>query len=231
MKDNKTQSVDQLYEQLQQKHGESSALVNGYRSHRYFVNEQQLVLSLVSEKATRILDLACGSGLMTQPLNKDDTEVIGLDFNESACAAASKLLTSCIQGDAFDLPFEDNSFDSIVNCQFLNQQTPEDVARMFAECQRVLKPNGQMIVVWRNGSALIHKVAHSLLTLKDKLTNNPNFPVFEHPIPQVSESAIQQGLTVEQSFSFFASLNWEIRQIDSVLSKLFGASGVLVLRK
>ena len=178
-----------------------------------------------------MLDLACGSGLMTQPLTNQGIDVVGLDFNYAASLAAKQQLTHSVQGNAFQQPFADNSFDSIVNCQFLNQQSPDDVASLFNECHRILNDQGELVLVWRNGEAYIHKLAHALFTLKDKLTNTPNFPVFDHPLSDVASTAKQAGFTVQQEFVFFSLFNWRITKPQSFIGKIFGASGVMVLTK
>jgi SAM-dependent methyltransferase len=140
-------------------------------------------------------------------------------------------MTHCVQGDAFKLPFKKDSFDAVINCQFLNQQKPEDITRFLEECYAVLKPYGRLILIWRNGSALIHKAAHAAYTILDKITNNPSFPVFDHPLPEITRQASSIGFETQTQFVTFPLLNWKSDRLNSFSAKVIGASAVLVLQK
>ena len=226
-----TQSTNELYGKLQRRHKGNSALVNGYRLQEYFVREQALVMSLIDDQAETFLDIACGSGLMTEALFNRGKQVAGIDFNHSAIVEARGRMNYCIQGDAFQLPFSDCSFDTVTNCQFLNQQHPDKIQPFLRQCYRVLKPGGRLVLVWRNGSTLIHRVAHGVFTLIDKLTNSPSFPVFDHPLSDISQQARVAGFQEQRKFVTFPLTGWQSDQVAGLLSKIIGASAVLVLDK
>ena len=226
-----TKRTNKLYAELQAKYGKSSPLVNGYRSQKYFEKEQSMLMNLIDPNSEAILDVACGSGLMTLPLFKQGKKVIGLDFNAYSCQLAQQNMTECIEGNAFDMPFEDECFDTVINCQFLNQQQPEDANLFLQESYRILKFDGQLILVWRNGDALIHRVAHTLFSIVDYLTNNPNFPMVNHNLMTICEDANQLGFKEVKKFLVLPFFNWRIKKLDSLAAKVIGASAVLVAQK
>jgi demethylmenaquinone methyltransferase/2-methoxy-6-polyprenyl-1,4-benzoquinol methylase len=105
----------------------------------------------------RVLDVACGTGDLTQAFAKHSraSEVIGVDFTEGMLEIAGhkkdrlhrELGTrlSYEQGDAMDLRFEDESFD-VVSIAFgiRNVQEP---SKAIGEFYRVLKPRGRLVIL------------------------------------------------------------------------------------
>lgn len=104
-------------------------------------------LSLASAK--RILDVACGTGIVARSAGArlgPSATVVGLDRNESMLAVARETATDAgapiewRQGDAAELPFADASFD-VVLCQQGLQFFP-DQPRALREMRRVLADGG-----------------------------------------------------------------------------------------
>ena len=60
--------TDALYAGMRRRFGARRAEANGYRYAGYFHREQALLLSLLDADAAVVLDVACGSGLMLEPL-------------------------------------------------------------------------------------------------------------------------------------------------------------------
>jgi SAM-dependent methyltransferase len=74
---------------------------------------------------SRTLDVACGTGFLTQHLRG---EVVGLDQSESMLNIARNRVPegSFVQGDAFSLPFPDSFFDRILTGHFYGHlHTPQ----------------------------------------------------------------------------------------------------------
>jgi SAM-dependent methyltransferase len=101
-----------------------------------------------------VLDVACGSGNATIPAAKTGARTTGLDITPELIEAGKRIAADAgveiewIEGDAQDLPFEDESFDkvlSVFGCMFA-----PDHRRAAAELARVLKPGGRLVVAaWR----------------------------------------------------------------------------------
>ena len=88
-----------------------------------------------------VLDLGCGDGLFSKILFEDKTDCgvdITLDFLKKAKRKGSFHL-GC-QSDATELPFKDNSFNSVIsNCVI---EHIDNIDRLFQEVNRILKPGG-----------------------------------------------------------------------------------------
>lgn len=94
----------------------------------------------------RVLDVACGTGIVARECARRGAEVTGLDLNEGMLSVARRISPEIDwrQGDASDVPFEDGSFDAVV-CQFGLMFFPER-EKSLAEQWRVLAPGGRLAV-------------------------------------------------------------------------------------
>ncbi len=106
-----------------------------------------LVARLAVPPKAAVLELACGTGILTQRLRRAlpvTATLTATDLNEPMVAyARGKMPNAPItwqQADAQQLPFPDSSFEAVA-CQFGVMFVP-DKPRAFAEARRVLKPNG-----------------------------------------------------------------------------------------
>lgn len=91
-------------------------------------------------------DVGCGEGYVTAEINKI-VPTTGLDISNDALRIARNLFPNIdfIQGDILNLPFKDNSFDTIVAVEFIEHVI--DTKKMFSEFKRVLKPGGNLIML------------------------------------------------------------------------------------
>ena len=92
----------------------------------------------------KILDVGCGAGLATNALALKSYEVFGVDLAEGALEEAKKRDTTksvkYIKADALELPFENESFDSVISLDFLEHVY--EPQKVITEINRVLKPGG-----------------------------------------------------------------------------------------
>ena len=110
-----------------------------------------LILQAGCKDGDRVLDVACGPGLVAVKVNevsKANCKITGIDVNEAMLNAARK--NPGIEwhlGSATELPFDDNCFD-VVFCQQGLQYFP-DRAKGMSEMRRVLAPGGRLSLnVW-----------------------------------------------------------------------------------
>jgi ubiquinone/menaquinone biosynthesis C-methylase UbiE len=91
----------------------------------------------------RVLDVACGSGFLTQHLG---SEVTGLDQSEAMLEVARRRVpwAEFVCADAFRMPFSDHSFDRIFASFFYGLLPLEDRGRFLEEARRV---GGELILV------------------------------------------------------------------------------------
>jgi SAM-dependent methyltransferase len=98
----------------------------------------------------RVLDVACGTGVVARAAAARGAQAIGADLNEQMLEVArgSAPEIRWIEADATALPLADDAVD-VVLCQQGLQFMPDPAAAL-AEMRRVLAPGGRLTVsVWR----------------------------------------------------------------------------------
>jgi SAM-dependent methyltransferase len=106
----------------------------------------------------RVLDVACGPGLLLRAALERGIAASGVDLSGAAVALARELLPTAEvqQGNAEALPFADGTFDA-VTClgsieRFLDRE------RALREMLRVAKPDARFCFLVRNASTLVWRV-------------------------------------------------------------------------
>lgn len=114
---------------------------------------------VLDNKPERVLDLCCGTADLTMHMVRNAPETTGfygLDFSHTMLARAKEKVAvfgegrvKLIQGDAGNMPFEDNFFDSIgISFGFRNLTFENPDAQLhISEIFRVLKPGGRFVIV------------------------------------------------------------------------------------
>jgi len=231
IKEKADEQTNKLYASMRKKFGHINALANGYRSQKYFLAEQEILISTIDQDAKNIFDIGCGSGLILEPLLSDRINTIGIDFNHDACHAAYQNRLPVIRGDAYNLPIASNCIDQVTNCQFLNQQKLGSPNYLFKEIYRILKPGGSATIIWRNGTALIHRIAHVILVVYDLARSMPIFPQVNHRINDVCKQAKNSGFDLEIKELMFPLFRWRSKNINGFLGIVIGASCLIKIRK
>ena len=95
----------------------------------------------------KVLDVCCGTGDITQRIAEahPDCMCVGLDFSSEMLKVAETRVGSLdnvmlVEGNAMELPFEDNYFDAAV-ISFGLRNTP-DYVTVLSEMKRVVRPGG-----------------------------------------------------------------------------------------
>lgn len=99
------------------------------------------------KKGELILDLACGQGFFSGKLAEVGARVTGADISSELIAKAKARLRDIefAVAPANKLPFANATFETII-CVLAIQNIAE-IDQTFAECKRVLKPKGRLIMV------------------------------------------------------------------------------------
>ena len=104
---------------------------------------EQLIGVIEALPPAEVLDVACGTGFLTQHLRGD---VVALDRSGPMTKLAATRMPNAgvIQGAAVPLPFGDGEFDRVFTSHFLHHLRPDQRGAFVAEARRV---GAELVVV------------------------------------------------------------------------------------
>lgn len=97
-----------------------------------------------------ILEVGFGSGLTFLNLSQKYKKIYGLDLTCDVNAvkevfASRQIYPDLQNGTVLNMPYADNTFDTVLLISILEHLKPEELQQAFQEIHRVLKPNGQVV--------------------------------------------------------------------------------------
>ena len=146
-------------------------------------------------KNKKVIDLGCGNGLDLLQLRlytEEGGEVTGIDKNANLLKEAKRNISKTnyknvqlIHADAENIPFEDGYFDAIrVERVFQHLENP---MRVMQEIKRVLKRNGQLVLIETDWASL------SMFTNNYEIENK----IISHLIYKYTSNGMASRLLVE----------------------------------
>ncbi|GAA0908568.1 class I SAM-dependent methyltransferase [Streptomyces thermoalcalitolerans] len=122
------------------------------------------VLEFIPRGAREVLDVGCGTGIVTRRLAaaRAGLRVVGVDRSEAmARQAAARLPGAVVLADGRRLPFPDERFDAVTSVWLLHlAPSAEDARAIVAECARMLRPGG--VYVTTVDKAAAHNVGSDI---------------------------------------------------------------------
>lgn len=147
----KKQQVEQMFDNISGKYD----LLNRILSMGIDVSwRKKVVKSVKKENPKTILDIATGTGdLAIAMAHATDAKITGFDLSAGMLEVGKKKVAEqkldnrieMIQGDAENMPFEDNSFD-VITVAF-GVRNFENLEKGLNEIYRVLKPGGKFVIL------------------------------------------------------------------------------------
>ncbi|MFE5814235.1 class I SAM-dependent methyltransferase [Streptomyces sp. NPDC056479] len=135
----------------------------------------QAVLGFLPDGTRRLLDVACGTGIVTRRFaaDRDGLSVTGVDLAPAmARRAAARLPGAVVLADSRRLPFPGGRFDAVSSVWLLHLAgTDEDVRTIVGECARVLRPGG--IYVTTVDKAAAHNVGSDIDAVMSSRPHRP----------------------------------------------------------
>jgi len=177
-----------------------------------------------------VLDVACGTGNAAIPAALAGGRVTGLDITPELFedarrrAADADVELELIEGDAQDMPFDDDSFDVVVStfgCMFA-----PDHRRAAAELARVLKPGGRMAVAaWTPAGAIgqfFATIAKHAPPPPEGFQPPPLWGVRDHVTEIFDGTGLELSLTD-------TSVHWHFDSVDEMVDEYGTKFGPIVL--
>jgi ubiquinone/menaquinone biosynthesis C-methylase UbiE len=142
-----------------------------------FGQEAAEKLALRGFDGGRVLDVGCGFGATAIVLARalPGSKVVGIDLSDPLLEMAIQMVgeaglcerVAFETADVQQIPYDDESFDALVNVQMLH--IVEDPVAMLDEMERVLAPDGVLFMadIRRSWVGLFDKVFRSALTVEE----------------------------------------------------------------
>ncbi|HEX7321382.1 MAG TPA: class I SAM-dependent methyltransferase [Mycobacterium sp.] len=120
----------------------------GLAVENYWFRRHEVVYQWLAPRCTGrdVLEAGCGEGYGADLIARVARRVVALDYDDAAVAhvRARYPRVQAIQGNLAELPLPDGAVDVVVNLQVIEHLW--DQAQFVAECARVLRPSGLLIV-------------------------------------------------------------------------------------
>ncbi len=167
-----------------------------------------LVEQVNPQKGENILEFGFGTGTNLLLVKQQNPDILlrGVDIDPKVRDIAAHKLTK--QGlelpldlyDGYRFPYDNAQFDKVYSCLVFHQLDAATKLACLNEIQRVLKPNGQLIIAdWGKAANILMRLTFGLVQLLDGfLTTNDNVRGF---MPQFIEQAGFQNVEVKQSIN------------------------------
>lgn len=146
----KEERVHNVFEKIYKNYDQMNSIIS-FQQHKKWREITMKKMNVKQGEAA--LDLCCGTGDWTIALAEGvgkEGKVIGLDFSQNMLKVAEEKKRqkqldqmTLVQGNAMELPFEDNSFD-YVTIGFGLRNVP-DYMQVLKEMHRVAKPGGMAV--------------------------------------------------------------------------------------
>jgi len=134
--------------------------LTGHKSQSWFYrSREQYLLSFAKiKRSDTVLDIGCGSGMVTRKIaEKVGCRVIGVDRSEDCIQHANKRSKNkknikFVVGSMENLPFMDNKFDVIIASHIIEHL--KDPENALCEVRKKLKKSGRLIITTPNYKSL-----------------------------------------------------------------------------
>jgi SAM-dependent methyltransferase len=121
-----------------------------YWFRRHEIAYRAAAASLAGSRAARVLDAGAGEGFGAALIAEStQSAVTTLDYNEQAITHSRRRYgLHAVQGNLVAMPFSDATFDGVLSMQTIEHLW--DQGQFIAECARVLRPGGILIITTPN---------------------------------------------------------------------------------
>ena len=176
---------------------------------------RKMVTSTIGPKpGLKILDIAAGTGSSTRPLVDAGADVIALDFSAGMIEIGRKRHKDIkfVQGDALNLPFEENVFD-VTTISFGLRNT-SNIDSALKDSLRVTKSGGKIVIAeFSHPSNSIFKFIYlnylmkAIPIISKKISKNPD--AYVYLAESIRAWPNQEGLASKMRDAGWKSVAWQ----------------------
>ena len=195
------QDWDRFWEKLETNKGLFSRFLSFYR---IFIVGRSLDYYINRFFPEHGVFVECGAGtsettLKTQKLFR---KFVALDFSPFVLTKTkhNPQIDVCLNADIFALPFKDNSVDGIWNVGVMEHFTKDKIAAILKEFYRVLKKDGQVILLWPMAYAPYEIFINIIETVVNLLPRSKRFQFYPDEVSRLVSR--RQGISFLKAGQF-----------------------------
>ena len=195
-KNTRSQNIQLMFNKIAKKYDLMNYIMSLVNHKKW---EQEIVesIKLNANKTDKILDIACGTGSLTQEIikNSSNDQVIGLDFSDAMLKIAKNTVSNLILGDSHYLPFKKNYFDHITIAYGIRNF--ENITQSLQEVNYVLNNKGTLNIIeiikpYNNIKSFIFKLGFFMFAPLFGLIFSHNFSAYLY-LPKSSNSFLTEN--------------------------------------
>ena len=195
-KNTRSQNIQLMFNKIAKKYDLMNYIMS-LGNHKKWEQEIVKSIKLNSNKTDKILDIACGTGSLTQEIikNSSNDQVIGLDFSDAMLKIAKNTVSNLILGDSHYLPFKKNYFDHITIAYGIRNF--ENITQSLQEVNYVLNNKGTLNIIeiikpYNNIKSFIFKLGFFIFAPLIGLIFSHNFSAYLY-LPKSSNSFLTEN--------------------------------------
>ena len=195
-KNTRSQNIQLMFNKIAKKYDLMNYIMS-LGNHKKWEQEIVESIKLNSYKTDKILDIACGTGSLTQEIikNSSNDQVIGLDFSDAMLKIAKNTVSNLILGDSHYLPFKKNYFDHITIAYGIRNF--ENITQSLQEVNYVLNNKGTLNIIeiikpYNNIKSFIFKLGFFIFAPLIGLIFSHNFSAYLY-LPKSSNSFLTEN--------------------------------------
>lgn len=115
------------------------------------------VHGLAASERGKLLDVGCGNGEFLATMKELGWETVGVETDQQAAAVARERFGLDVRlGTLDEVGFSNDSFDAVSLSHVIEHV--HDPLALLAECRRILRPGGKLIILTPNSRSLGHRI-------------------------------------------------------------------------
>lgn len=193
--------------------------VPGIPRENYWFRRHEVVYHWISQggyAAGTVIEAGCGEGYGADILRTAGAQVVAVDYDDQVISHVRRTYprVQALKANLIDLPFRSATVDSVVSLQVIEHLW--DLPSFWAECRRVLRPSGRMVVSTPN------RITFSPGVARGQKPTNP-FHVEEFDAEQLAQMLLSAGFSEVHVLGLrhaprLVDADIVARQIDAVLT-------------